>query len=44
MYAITFKLHTLVQCHKVSLYNKFHNSELNIYEMIAPFYAPAYEV
>ena len=38
MYAIAFKLHTLVQCHKVTLYNKFHNSDFKIYEIIAPFY------
>ena len=36
-YAIAFKLHTLVQCHKVTLYNKFYNSDTNIYEIIAPF-------
>ena len=37
VYAIAFKLHILIQCHKVTLYNKFHNSEPNIYEIIAPF-------
>ena len=34
MYAIAIKLHTLVQCHKVTLLNKFHNTELNINEII----------
>ena len=28
MYAIAFKLHTPVQCHELTLYNKLHNSEL----------------
>ena len=37
MYAIAFKLHTLIQCHEVILYTKFHNSEFNIIEIIAPF-------
>ena len=34
MYAIAFKL---LQCHYVTLYNKFDNSELNTNEIIAPF-------
>ena len=34
MYAIAFKLYTLVQCHKMTLYNKVHNSELNITEIM----------
>ena len=38
MYAIAFKLNTLVQYHKMTLYNKFHNSELNIYEIIVPLF------
>ena len=33
MFATAFKLHTLVQCHYVTLYIKFHNSELNINEI-----------
>ena len=37
MYGIAFKLHTLVQCHELTLYNKFHNSDLNTYDIIAPF-------
>ena len=37
MYAIAFKLHTPVQCHKVTIYSKFHNSDFNINEIIALF-------
>ena len=38
MYAIAIKLLTIVQCHKVTLLSKFHNYELNTYEIIALFY------
>ena len=36
-YTIDFKLHTLINCHKVTLYIKFHNSWLNIYEIMQLF-------
>ena len=34
MYAVASKLDSLVQYHEVTLYNKFHNFELNNYEII----------
>ena len=38
MYAIAFKLCALIPCHKVTLYTKLHNSELNNNEISALFY------
>ena len=35
--ALEFKLHKLIQCLKMIFYNMFHNSEINIDQIISPF-------
>ena len=35
--ALDFKLHKLIQCLKMTLYNMFHNSEINIHQIMSPF-------